>query len=96
MSLDPRTNPHLRQAYKRSASCSSQASDDTGSDAGGKGFDFEVSDFFIFGSPLAVVLAYRKTCYIDSESFPGIIEILNILYRACVLYIFKVYIKLDF
>ncbi|KAH7956454.1 hypothetical protein HPB52_009918 [Rhipicephalus sanguineus] len=48
---------------RRSSSCSSEQ--------GGHGrFDFEVSDFFMFGSPMALVLAYRKMLSFDDKNAP--------------------------
>ncbi|KAK8759334.1 hypothetical protein V5799_003031 [Amblyomma americanum] len=48
---------------RRSSSCSSEQ--------GGHGrFDFEVSDFFMFGSPIALVLAYRKMLSFDDKNAP--------------------------
>ncbi|XP_029833726.2 protein retinal degeneration B isoform X2 [Ixodes scapularis] len=48
---------------RRSSSCSSEQ--------GGHGrFDFDVSDFFMFGSPVALVLAYRKMLSFDDKNAP--------------------------
>ncbi|XP_064461362.1 protein retinal degeneration B-like isoform X2 [Ornithodoros turicata] len=48
---------------RRSSSCSSEQ--------GGHGrFDFEVTDFFMFGSPIALVLAYRKMLSFDEKNAP--------------------------
>ncbi|XP_050022693.1 protein retinal degeneration B [Dermacentor andersoni] len=48
---------------RRSSSCSSEQ--------GGHGrFDFEVSDFFMFGSPIALVMAYRKMLSFDDKNAP--------------------------
>lgn len=37
-------------------------------------FDFEVTDFFLFGSPLGLVLALRKTVVpsLDGEGFDSV------------------------
>ncbi|CAN7986854.1 unnamed protein product [Ixodes hexagonus] len=46
---------------RRSSSCSSEQ--------GGR-FDFDVTDFFMFGSPVALVLAYRKMLSFDDKNAP--------------------------
>lgn len=53
--------------YERHSSCpSSRRTSSTAGPAGEfGGFDFDVSDFFAFGSPLGLVLAYRRECASD-------------------------------
>lgn len=43
-------------------------SSSTSEQSGQVKFDFEVTDCFMFGSPLAVVLAYRKISTTDDKS----------------------------
>ena len=62
--------PISAHSYNRSVSCSSAAFD-CAIPTSSKHFDFEVSDFFIFGSPLAVVLAYRKACFFNHANITG-------------------------
>ena len=55
----PTTKPHYRQAI----SCPSSRRTSSGSQGGENiKFEFEVSDLFLLGSPIAMVLAYRKLC----------------------------------
>ncbi|XP_064867652.1 membrane-associated phosphatidylinositol transfer protein 2-like isoform X3 [Oncorhynchus nerka] len=52
----------LHSSVLRTDPCSRRSSSSTFQDAGCLGrFDFEVADFFLFGSPLGLVLALRKT-----------------------------------
>lgn len=52
----------LHSSVLRSDAVSRRSSSSTMLDGGSLGkFDFEVSDFFLFGSPLGLVLALRKT-----------------------------------
>ncbi|KAG9342571.1 hypothetical protein JZ751_015994, partial [Albula glossodonta] len=52
----------LHSSVLRNDASSRRSSNSTMLDGGGLGkFDFEVSDFFLFGSPLGLVLALRKT-----------------------------------
>lgn len=52
----------LHSSVLRSDATSRRSSSSTMLDGGSLGkFDFEVSDFFLFGSPLGLVLALRKT-----------------------------------
>uniref|UniRef100_A0A8C7NTK2 DDHD domain-containing protein n=1 Tax=Oncorhynchus mykiss TaxID=8022 RepID=A0A8C7NTK2_ONCMY len=54
--------PSLHSSVLRTDPCSRRSSSSTFQDAGCLGrFDFEVADFFLFGSPLGLVLALRKT-----------------------------------
>ena len=46
--------------YQRYASCPNSRRTSTGSQADCGKFEFEVTDFFMFGSPLGLVLAHRK------------------------------------
>lgn len=55
--------------YERHSSCPSSRR--TSSTVGPReldGFDFDVSEFFAFGSPLGLVLAYRKMCASDFQN----------------------------
>ena len=56
-----------RVSYERHSSCPNSRR--TSSTAGSGKLDFEVSEFFALGSPLALVLAYRRTCgfYLSGE-----------------------------
>ncbi|KAM9464350.1 membrane-associated phosphatidylinositol transfer protein 2-like isoform 2-T2 [Salvelinus alpinus] len=52
----------LHSSVLRTDPCSRRSSSSTFQDAGSLGkFEFEVADFFLFGSPLGLVLALRKT-----------------------------------
>lgn len=52
----------LHSSVLRNDTASRRSSSSTMLDGGSLGkFDFEVSDFFLFGSPLGLVLALRKT-----------------------------------
>lgn len=52
----------LHSSVLRNDAASRRLSSSTTLDGGSLGkFDFEVSDFFLFGSPLGLVLALRKT-----------------------------------
>lgn len=52
----------LHSSVLRNDAVSRRSSSSTMLDGGSLGkFDFEVSDFFLFGSPLGLVLALRKT-----------------------------------
>ncbi|XP_061657185.1 membrane-associated phosphatidylinositol transfer protein 2-like [Syngnathoides biaculeatus] len=52
----------LHSSVIHAESCSRRSSNSTMLDGGSLGkFDFEVTDFFLFGSPLGLVLALRKT-----------------------------------
>uniref|UniRef100_A0A3B4G8Q8 Membrane-associated phosphatidylinositol transfer protein 2-like n=1 Tax=Pundamilia nyererei TaxID=303518 RepID=A0A3B4G8Q8_9CICH len=54
--------PSLHSSVLRNDTTSRRSSSSTMLDGGSLGkFDFEVSDFFLFGSPLGLVLALRKT-----------------------------------
>ncbi|XP_063931115.1 protein retinal degeneration B isoform X3 [Zophobas morio] len=47
-------------------------------------FEFDVTDFFMFGSPLALVLAYRKVAAIDEKSYvitrPNCLQVYNLFH----------------
>uniref|UniRef100_A0A673ZCT3 Phosphatidylinositol transfer protein membrane associated 2 n=1 Tax=Salmo trutta TaxID=8032 RepID=A0A673ZCT3_SALTR len=52
----------IHSSVLRTDPCSRRSSSSTFQDAGSLGkFEFEVADFFLFGSPLGLVLALRKT-----------------------------------
>lgn len=52
----------LHSSVLRNDTASRRSSSSTMLDGGSLGkFDFEVADFFLFGSPLGLVLALRKT-----------------------------------
>jgi hypothetical protein len=55
------------RSYARHASCPNSRRTSTGSQEGGK-FEFEVTDFFMFGSPLGLVLAHRKACHASGRT----------------------------
>lgn len=52
----------MASGYTRHASCPNSRRTSTGSQSDLGKFEFEVTDFFMFGSPLALVLAYRRFC----------------------------------
>lgn len=56
-------NPHVRHA-----SCPNSRRTSTGSNSETGKFEFEVTDFFMLGSPLALIMAYRKTCLCEDKS----------------------------
>ena len=45
---------------RQGTSCPGSRRTSTGSQDGGGRFDFDVSDFFMFGAPLGLLLAYRR------------------------------------
>ncbi|XP_070205343.1 protein retinal degeneration B-like [Littorina saxatilis] len=67
--------PSFRNSGRLSASCSDRGpsrrtSSGSNFDGGYAQFDFDVSDFFMFGSPLALVLAYRRVFAGEDRSCP--------------------------
>lgn len=70
--------PSLHSSVLRNDTTSRRSSSSTMLDGGSLGkFDFEVSDFFLFGSPLGLVLALRKTVIpmLDGElQLPGFVQ----------------------
>ena len=60
-SFFPRTPAHMLDGdHLQPTPGSRRRSSSSASDPGGTKLDFEVSDFFMLGSPLALVLAQRK------------------------------------
>ena len=57
---------HHNLVHHTSSSSSRRTSTGSNSEIGK--LDFEVTDLFMFGSPLPLVLAYRKTCQQDDKS----------------------------
>lgn len=64
----PQNGRKTRDKYARHASCPTSRRTSTGSQSDLGKFDFEVSDFFMFGCPLAVVLAHRKLSTVAERS----------------------------
>lgn len=58
---------HLHAGFVPSAS-SRRRSSSSASDSGSAKLDFDASDFFMFGSPLSLVLAQRKIHSEDRQS----------------------------
>lgn len=77
--------PSLHSSVLRNDTTSRRSSSSTMLDGGSLGkFDFEVSDFFLFGSPLGLVLALRKTVIpmLDGElQLPGFV--LSVKWKVC-------------
>lgn len=59
-SFEPAPQRRVGSGYTRHASCPNSRRTSTGSQSDLGKFEFEVTDFFMFGSPLALVLAYRR------------------------------------
>ncbi|KAK2180833.1 hypothetical protein NP493_423g01019 [Ridgeia piscesae] len=57
-------------SWKRQTSCPNSRRTSAASQTGQNRFSFDVSDFFMFGAPLGLILAYRKMCVYDCTSFP--------------------------
>ncbi|ELU13727.1 hypothetical protein CAPTEDRAFT_169194 [Capitella teleta] len=71
---------NLETIKQRHASCPNSRRTSTGSQEGGK-FEFDVSDFFMFGSPLGAVLAHRKVCHASGGlPKPSCAQIYNMFY----------------
>lgn len=51
--------------WKRQTSCPNSRRTSAISQSTSSRFNFDVSDFFMFGAPLGLVLAYRKMCLYD-------------------------------
>lgn len=59
---------HLHTGHIPSTSSSRRRSSSSASDSGSSKLDFDVSDLFMFGSPLSLVLAQRKIHSEDRQS----------------------------
>ena len=55
-------------SWKRHSSCPSSRHPTLTRQSGSSRFSFDVSDFFMFGAPLGLVLAYRQMCLYDCTS----------------------------
>ena len=55
-------------SWKRQSSCPSSHRATLSRHSGSNRFGFDVSDFFMFGAPLGLVLAYRQMCLYDCTS----------------------------
>ena len=76
---------------QRHASCPNSRRTSTGSNTEGR-FDFEVTDFFMFGAPLAVILAYRKLIGAQDQNCEFAIIIHAIIVMIKKLFINSLYI----
>uniref|UniRef100_A0A8C5FC83 DDHD domain-containing protein n=1 Tax=Gadus morhua TaxID=8049 RepID=A0A8C5FC83_GADMO len=73
----------LHSNVLRSDGVSRRSSSSTMLDAGALGkFEFEVSDFFMFGSPLGLVLALRKTVIPVMDGKPACQQVYNLFHPA--------------
>lgn len=61
----PRSHPRVVGRY---SSCPASRRTSTGSQGDTSRFDFDVSDFFMLGSPVGLVLAYRRMCYMEEPN----------------------------
>ena len=73
-------HPHVRHA-----SCPNSRRTSTGSSGDLGKFEFEVTDFFMFGSPLGLVLAYRKMCLAEDKTSEYTVAI-DFCVRGCYSY----------
>ncbi|XP_068241637.1 protein retinal degeneration B isoform X2 [Palaemon carinicauda] len=64
-------NSHLTAPFprRRSSSSSPQRKSSSSSDQGHSRLDFEVTDFFMFGCPLSMVLVYRKMVGLGDKNY---------------------------
>ncbi len=84
--IDGDTGRKHAPTMSRHASCPSSRRTSTGSQSDVGRLEFEVTDFFMFGSPLGMVLAYRKLCLSQGKhrkwmAFDLLISPASLLYR---------------
>lgn len=76
-SMKPYQSSLQKPSYRHAVSCPSSRRTSSGSQSSEvPRFDFEVCDLFMLGSPLALVLAYRKMC-VQGDSKHSKFKLLN-------------------